>query len=248
MVIYSLIHLKVIKMNHFKKYSKPIILIITILFLLYFTVNAQTKIKDKFVRSYELGGKFLPTITDFQMYLSKYQKISSEFMLGYGGGIFFGYNLFPHFGIQVELNYISISKKYSIFPLSRIINLEYISLPILISLHSSKSKLVSFNCVLGTQLGINTSSIIFSSGFDPLQTENPILKLNKIELGLVYGIGIDFGLNKQKTLRIGFGFRCANGLFNMINQNNILENNKFYIIKNTTISTYTGYIGFSFRI
>ncbi len=234
-----------------KKLNKITILqtfIVTFLMLTTWNAKAQLHSDNEYKKNYEIGIRFLPTISDFQMQTSEYNRVSGEVVLGYGAGLFLSYNPFKHLGFQAELNYTSISRKYSISNITRVVNLQYVSIPLLLSFNTNKNRTINFNVVVGPQIGINTGSTIYTTGSDPQYTANPIISIKKGDLGLAYGLGLDFGLNELKTFRLGFGFRGVLGLFNVSSNFELPGVNTFYILKNSTIHTYTGYIGFSIQI
>jgi hypothetical protein len=237
-------------MKNFTRFTIILSLVVSFIFLTTGNVSAQlnSESHNEYEKNYEFGVRFLPTISNFQMQTSEYNQVSGEVMLGYGGGLFLSYNPFKHMGFQVELNYTSISRKYSISNISRIVNLQYLSIPLLLSFNTNKNRAINFNVVFGPQIGINTGSTIYTSGNDPLYTAIPIVSIKKGDLGLAYGLGFDFGLNDLKTIRLGFGFRGVLGLFNVSNNIELPGVNSFYIIKNSPVHTYTGYVGFSILI
>lgn len=223
-------------------------IIVTVLLLSTSAVDAQMFPKREYKKSFEFGVRFLPTISDFDMQTSENNIVKGQIVVGYGFGAFLSYNPFQFIGFQMELNYTSVSRRYNIADLTRVVNLQYVSIPMLLSFNSNKNKAVNFNMVVGPQIGINTGSTIYTSGSDPVYNGIPIISIRKGDLGLAYGLGFDFGLNDLKTVRLGLGFRGVLGLFNVSNNYDLPGVNSFYIIKNTTVHTYTAYVGFSVLI
>src|SRR4030095_5166176 len=72
----------------------------------------------------EIGLRFMPTITDFVMHTSSGHTVSGEAQLGYGFGVFGGFNFTDHVGIQAEVIYSSLSQKYKESDIEREINLR----------------------------------------------------------------------------------------------------------------------------
>jgi hypothetical protein len=235
-------------MKNLSKITILLSIVVTILFLTTTSANAQMFPKHEYKKTFEFGVRFLPTISDFEMQTSEYNKVTGEIVVGYGFGAFISYNPFQFFGFQTELNYTSVSRKYTIGNLSRVVNLQYVSIPLLLSFNTNKNSAVNFNLVVGPQIGINTGSTIYTSGSDPVYNGIPIISIKKGDLGLAYGLGFDFGLNDLKTVRFGLGFRGVLGLFNVSNNYELPGVNSFYIIKNSTVHTYTAYVGFSILI
>jgi hypothetical protein len=160
-----------------------------------------------------------------------------------GAGIFLGFYWSDFVGAQAELMYTSVSQKYKEADVERKVTLQYLNVPLLLSLNTGKSNMVNFNLVLGPQIGINVGSSVSSSGLD---TTNAMISVRAGDLGLAYGAGIDYGINEARTFRIGIGYRGVRGLFDISDNSQSYTTNSFYIIERTHLSTHAGYIGISY--
>lgn len=205
--------------------------------------NEENKTENK---KGEIGFRFMPTFTSFEMNTSSGGTVKGQVKLGYGIGGFLGFNFTRHVGIQAEVIYSSITQEYNENQVNRKINLRYVNIPLLLSLNTGKDKAVNFNVVGGPQLGIGVGSSIVTSGTnDAVVTSEALLSVKKSDLGLAYGAGLDFGLNKTQTMRLGLGFRGVYGLFDISDRSKTSTTNSYYVLDRTHLKTYAGYIGFS---
>lgn len=190
----------------------------------------------------EFGLRFMPAFSKFDINTSTGGTIKGDIKMGYGVGALLGYHFSDYVGIQGEIIYSSFAQKYSEDNLERNINLKYINIPLLLSLNTGKSKAVNFGVVAGPQIGLNVGSKLLSSDGS---IGDPVLSVKKGDLGFAYGAGFDFGLNPDRTFRLGLGFRGVHGLVDIGDNSNTLENNSYYILDKSRIKVYSGYIGLS---
>ncbi len=189
------------------------------------------------------GVRFMPTFSQMEMQTSTGGTVQGEVTLGFGAGIMLGFFWSDNVGVQGELMYTSVSQKYREADVERRVTLQYLNIPLLLSLNTGRSNLVNFNLVLGPQIGINVGSKVSSSGLD---TTNAMLSVKAGDLGVAYGAGIDYGINEARTFRIGIGYRGVRGLFDISDNSQSSVTNSFYIIDRTHLSTHAGYIGITF--
>lgn len=194
-------------------------------------------------QSAAFGIRFMPTLSSMEMKTSAGGTVTGQVALGFGFGGFLGFYFSDYAGAQGELIYSSVNQKYMDQEVERKINLQYINIPLLVSLNTGKVKQVNFNIVAGPQIGINVGSNVFSSGFD---TTNAVISVRAADLGFAYGAGFDFGINETRTFRVGIGYRGVLGLFDISNTSQSLATNSFYIIDRTHLKTHSVYIGISY--
>jgi opacity protein-like surface antigen len=192
----------------------------------------------------EFGLRFMPTFSSFDVKTSTGGTVKGEATIGYGFGALLGYNISDHVEIQTEVIYNSLSQKYKEVDVERKVKLNYVNIPLLLSLNTGKSKSINFNVVVGPQIGISVGSSLRTSGGDE-DTPNALLSVKQGDLGFAYGAGLDFGLNPAKNVRLGLGFRGVYGLFDISDNNKNNSTDSFYVLDRSKIKTYSGYIGFS---
>jgi hypothetical protein len=214
----------------------------TMLFALYMLASTQTS----FAQLGEVGLRFMPTFSSFDAKSSDGGTISGEVTLGYGGGLLLGYHFNEYVGVQGEIIYTSISQKYKEQEKEHRVDLKYVNIPLMLSLNTGKTKLVNFNLVGGPQIGLSVGSKLTTEGDDGTTDSKAVLAVKKGDLGLAYGLGVDFGLNTAKTLRLGLGFRGVFGLFDISDNNNSNTTDSYYLLDRTKIQTYAGYLGVSY--
>lgn len=192
----------------------------------------------------EVGLRFMPTVSDFDIKSSTGGTINGEVTLGYGYGAFLGYTFGDHVGIQGEVIYTTSSQKYKEQDIERSIKLRYLNIPLLLSLNTGKTNMVNLNLVLGPQVGISVGSELISTG--TTASDDAVLSVKKGDLGFAYGAGVDFGVNPGKTFRVGVGFRGVYGLIDISDDSQTIATNSYYILDRTHTKTYSGYLGLSY--
>ena len=225
-------------MKHPKNKIIKRISFVIILFAFALKAEAQKKV--------EFGLRYMPTVSSFEMKTSSGGTVKGQATLGYGVGAFLGFNFTDHVGIQGEIIYSSISQKYKEMDVEREINLKYINIPLLFSLNSGKSNPVNLNIVAGPQIGLSVGSSVNSTGGNGTYTSQAVLSIKKSDIGVAYGAGIDFGLNEALTFRLGLGFRGVLGLIDISDNNKTADKDTYYIVDQSKIKTYSGYLGISF--
>jgi opacity protein-like surface antigen len=211
------------------------------------TLKAQDSIKiatPSFHRV-EMGIRFMPTLSSFDMKTYSGGTVKGEVTLGYGFGGMLGFNFSKNIGFEAEIIYNSLSQKYKDQLLDREINVRYINIPFLLSLNTGKSNPVNLNVVVGPQLGYNVGSSISSSSGATTDTLTTVLATKRSDFGFAYGAGLEFQLNKDKTIRLDVGYRGVYGFVNISNTSDTPGNGSFYILDRATVRTNSAYIGFS---
>lgn len=206
--------------------------------VLVFTITGLTGLH---AQKGEFGVRFMPTVSNLEVQTSSGGQISTDGTLGFGAGIFLGFNFTDHVGVQGEAIYSTLNQKYKEDDVEKEIKLEYINVPLLFSYNTGKLNPVNFNVVLGPQIGISVGSELGGS-----TDENAVLSVKKGDLGFAYGAGFDFGLNAAKTFRLGIGFRGVYGLVDISDNSNNLESGSYYVLDKAHVKTYSAYLGVSF--
>jgi len=194
----------------------------------------------------EIGVKGLLAFSSFRMMTSAGTEVKGIGVLGYGLSAMVGFNFNSHIELQAEVMYSSISRKYTEIDVDRRVNLRYVNIPLLFSLNTGKFKVVNLNIVIGPQLGILVGNTVYTSGNTTFDTPIAVLTVRKSDIGLAYGAGLDFGLNRSGTFRVGAGFRGTYGLFNISNNSGTTTTEEYYVLDRVHLQTYSIYAGFSF--
>lgn len=196
-------------------------------------------------RSGELGIRFMPSFSKFDIRNSKGDIIESDVVMNYGYGGLIALTG-KHVGVQLEAIYNSSSQKYKDKEMERRIDLNYVNIPLLLTLNTDKSKVVNLSAAIGPQLGINVGSRLETTGTNNTDTLHAELAVRSNDFGFAYGAGLEIALNKPRSVRVNFGFRGVYGLIDISENSKTKANDTYLIIDRTNIETYSGYVGLSF--
>ncbi|MCB0519063.1 MAG: porin family protein [Saprospiraceae bacterium] len=193
----------------------------------------------------EFGLRFMPTFSSFDVKTSSGGTVKGEAKFGFGFGGFLGFNFNKHVGIQGEVIYSTASQKYTELDVERKIKLKYVNIPLLVSLNTGKTNPVNLNIVAGPQMGISVGSSLKTSGGDGSPLPNALLSVKKGDIGFAYGAGVDFGLNEERNIRLGLGYRGVLGLFDISDNNKNATGDSYYLLDRSHIKSNAAYIGLS---
>lgn len=201
--------------------------------------------KEPPFKSGEFGIRYMPTFSTFDLRSENGDVIKGNLTMGNGYGGFVAVNS-KHVGLQLELIYNQMSQRYKDQNLERKIDINYLNVPLLLTLNTDKSKCVNFGVALGPQVGINVGSKVSTTGGNETSTVAATVALKQADLGFAYGAGFDFALNHMRTVKLNLGFRGVYGLVDISDKNKTKTTNSYYIIDRTKVETYSGYLGLSF--
>jgi hypothetical protein len=196
-----------------------------------------------------LGIRFMPTTSNIKVQNSDGNSVDGDIVLSYGYGGLLGFNFTKHVGLQLEVLYNTLSQKYADHTLDREIDINYINVPLLLSLNVNRTNAFNINLAVGPQLGVNVGSSVTTRGTANGNTNTKaVLAVKENDFGIAYGAGVDFGLNAARTIRFDIGFRGVNGLVDVSDRSEKLETGSYYILQKKRTQTYAGYIGFTFLL
>lgn len=193
----------------------------------------------------ELGARFMPTISSFDVRGTDGGVIEGKTVVGYGFGGMLGLNFTENVGMQAEVIYNSFSQKFKDRELERTVTVNYINVPLLLALNTDKTECVNLNFVVGPQIGLNVGSKFESTGSTASESDTitTVLAVRQGDLGFAYGAGLDIALNSARTVRFDFGFRGVYGLIDISNKSQNTTTRSYYLLDRTNIQTYSAYIG-----
>ncbi|HTF04908.1 MAG TPA: porin family protein [Bacteroidia bacterium] len=191
----------------------------------------------------EIGFRFMPTFSAFDVRTSDNGVVRGTLTMGYGYGGLIGVNFNEHVGMQAEVIYLAMSQKYRDNGLDRTVKLNYVNIPLLLSLNTNKSSPVNLNFVAGPQIGINVGSEVTSSGGSQSDTITAIVAVKQGDLGFAYGAGLEFGLGANRNAHIDVGFRGVFGLIDISDKSQSTTTNEYYVLDRAHVQSYAGYIG-----
>jgi hypothetical protein len=209
----------------------------------------DTVVKDRVnqrpaLRKGEFGIRYMPTFGALALTSSNGSVIQGDVTMSNGFGIMLAHNFNRHVGIQAEVNYYDMQQKYKDQALDRTVNLAYLNIPVMLSLNTDKSRAVNWNFVAGPQFALNVGSSLNSSGNSNNETVQGTVAAKAGDIGLAYGTGLEFMLNKMHTVRLDLGYRGFYGFVDMkVNQTSA---NTYNVLAKGTRKTNGGYLGLSF--
>lgn len=202
----------------------------------------DTHMRD-FKRGY-IGGRAMATLSDWKLKSSDNSTLSTDFVVGFGGGGVVGVNFSRHFATQLEVLYSELAQKYKDNSgIEHNMKLSYINVPLLLVLNTDVSRVVNLNVCAGPQLGINTGSSFKSESFNSENgdTVHAVLAVKPGDIGFAYGIGLDFAL--CPNLKLNIGYRGVQGLVDISDNSKNATTNDYYILDRAHVNTYSGYAG-----
>jgi opacity protein-like surface antigen len=196
-------------------------------------------------KSGEMGVRFMPTFSSLNLKNADGTTVKGDVTMSYGYGAFMGVNS-KHLGLQIEVIYNAISQKYKDHDLERKIDINYVNIPLLLTLNTDKSKPVNFGVAIGPQVGINVGSKVTTTEGEETSTLHAAVAVKQNDFGFAYGAGLQFALNPLRTWHLDLGFRGVYGLVDISDDSATKETNSYYILDKTNLQTYSGYLGLSF--
>ncbi len=197
-------------------------------------------------KGFHIGGVAQATFTDVNISSSN-GTVTTDYVVGYGGGGYIGYFFNSHVEMRVEALYSSLAQQIVVNDTKQELNLNYVNFPILLGLHTCYDKPVSFNVMVGPQFGINTGSSLEGRGSEGVDTVHASVKVKPTDIGIAYGAGLDFGFGEERLVHLNVGFRGVYGIVDISEGNENTTTNDFYILDRANLKTYSGYAGLSVK-
>lgn len=211
-------------------------------FILLISVS-KAQIAELTLRRVELGVRFMPTISNFDIKGYNGSAVQGQATLGYGVGAMLAVNLNEHSAIQGEVIYNSLTQKYKDANTDRKIHVDYVNVPLLYCLSTAKSKPVHLSIVAGPQMGFSVGSNIYAANGSGADTAKAIFAVKNGDLGFAYGVGLGFALNSLRTYRFDIGLRGVYGFTNVSNTSAASGSNSRYVVDYAAVRTTSLYFG-----
>lgn len=201
-----------------------------------------------------IGARIMGTISTFKVNTFENNNVTvakTKVTLGYGGGVYLGFNITKCFAIQPEILYSTLSQKYVDKGLNRRIDISYVNVPLMFVLNTNITKPVNFNIAAGPQLGINTGAKVSSVSQGNTEVINSKFAVKATDFGFAYGAGLDFRI--IPALSIDLGFRGVMGLIDISDKNatatytttdnGVTTIHTVAVMDKSKVSSYGGYLG-----
>jgi hypothetical protein len=196
--------------------------------------------------NWEAGIRFMPVFSSFDVRTVDNGVAKASFAIGYGYGLKLGYNFTEHVGIQTEYMYNTLAQKWRDKSFDRRITLNYINVPVMLSLNTGKDRMANLNFVLGPQFGLNVGSDLDAGGSGGVDSVTAILAVRKGDIGIAYGLGGEFRFGAETNWQFDVGFRGVYGLLDISDKSKTITTNEYYILDRAHVKTYGAYVGVAY--
>ena len=208
--------------------------------------HAESGDENPSLRKTEFGVRYYPTFSTLKVRTYSGEVVDGTFTMGNIFGAFIGHNFNRHVGLVLEVDYNQMAQKYRDGNLDRIVNLSYLNIPILLSFNTDKTSWVNWSFVVGPQFGLNIGSSLNTTGNANGDTLRATVAVKQGDVGLAYGTGLEFALNKDHTIRLDVGFRGYYGLVNVDAKESANNSGTYNVVLQAARKYYSGYVGFTF--
>jgi hypothetical protein len=206
-------------------------------------VQPEPKKEEIPLRWGELGVRFMPTVTYLSVKTYSGDVVQATTDVNYGYGAFLGINFSKNIGIVGEVDYLDIFQKYKDQELERQVHLNYLNIPVMLSLNTDKTKPVNLNVVVGPQFGVMLGSSANANNNGGSTNATVTVAAKSGDIGLAYGAGLEFALNPRHTFRLDLGFRGMYGLANLSGDQTGAD--AYTVTFSGARKAYGGYAGFT---
>jgi hypothetical protein len=162
----------------------------------------------------EVGIQYMPSFVSMSFRNAGGDVVRGDLSVSHGLGLMYAYNFTEYVGIQAEIDYLAISQKYKDQNLDRQVNVSYLNIPVMLSLNTNKTRAINGNFVIGPQFGFNIGSSIETTGTESAGSLKATVGAKGSDVGAAYGVGAEFALNSDRTLKLDVGYRGFVGLIN----------------------------------
>jgi len=198
------------------------------------------------LRKTELGFRYYPTFSALRVKTYNNETVGGDVSMSHGWGAFIGHNFNRHFGLILEVDYNQVSQKYRDQNLERRVNINYLNIPVLLSFNTDKTHWVNWNFVVGPQFGINVGSSIHTDGNAQADTVHATVAVKGSDVGVAYGTGLEFALNREHTVRLDVGYRGFHGLVDMDANQSSSSPDTYNVVVRAARKYNAAYIGLTF--
>jgi hypothetical protein len=205
-------------------------------------------------RGFHIGIRYQPTFSDIDVATAGGGTVRAGGEIAHGWGVSLNYYFSNHWGTHLE--FMNTRHEYTFNDGGREsrVNINYVTMPLLVSWNTDLGRVVNFNVTAGPYLGINTGAGIETSGEDTGEgtaagTLTGVIHVRPTDIGAAYGAGFDFGFGETRWLHLRIGYRGTAGLIELSdNQANITEDQFNVIISRSKMVTNGAYLGLMFRL
>jgi len=191
----------------------------------------------------EFGIRFMPTLSGFNINTPTGSSFEGKVKNGYGVGVLLGYNFTNYISVQGEVSYESLEQKNSDEKYNWDMHIKYFNMPIFLVFNTGKDKILNFKFLFGPQFGLVLSHTFQVTENNTMKVTEPYIKVRDGDIGIGYGIGGDWKINKANNVRVNFGVRGVFGSIDHADSRLINDPASFYMVDRPNVKTYTAYLG-----
>lgn len=196
----------------------------------------------------EFGLRYMPTFASVDVRTYNGQVVEGELSLYHGYGLMLAGNFSKNVGIQAELNYLAITQKYKDQNLDRQVDVSYLNIPVMLTLNTDKTRALNLNFVAGPQFGVNIGgkADTYDDGNDSTEAVTAVVGASGTDIGLAYGAGLEFALNKAHTVRLDAGYRGFYGIVDGNAKQSSSNPDTYNVYIRGSRKTHAAYLGLTF--
>jgi hypothetical protein len=194
----------------------------------------------------EVGLRYMPTFNRISVRNYNNEVVSGSLSMSHGWGAMVGFNFTRHIGIMGEIDYLQVNQKWKDKNLDRVVELSYINFPIMLQFNTDKMAPVNVNFVVGPQFGLNIGSSVRTTGSADADVVQATVAAKKGDAGAAYGVGLEFGLNKEHSLRLDVGFRGYLGFLDISGGQTNNNPDTYNVLLKAGRTSYAGYLGLAY--
>jgi hypothetical protein len=198
---------------------------------------------------FHFGIRYQPTFSRLDFRTEDDNTVRADFNVSHGWAISFNMFLNNYVGTHLDVIYSRIEQTFTDRGRRRSAELDYVHIPLLLSLHTNYGRPVSANIHFGPQLGLNiNANLDVEASDDEVVVRDPVLRVNPMDISIAYGGGLDFGIGANRNFHINLGYRGSYGLIDIEDSDAQLGEEEFLVLRRSKLNLGAAYIGLMFKL
>ncbi|HYG50776.1 MAG TPA: porin family protein [Flavobacteriales bacterium] len=164
---------------------------------------------------WEVGFQVMPTYATVTMGNWDGTSVEDDAIIGLSRAGVAAFTLNPTLAVTAEFVYTTFKMEFNHRGSPKRLNVNYISVPLMAAINTSKMSRINVKLVIGPQFGINAGSSVESANGQEPDSLQSLWRVKQGDMGVAYGAGLEFALNSSRSLRLTTGFRGISGFLNV---------------------------------